>query len=554
MGPRDDLSSVSMDNSATRVREAVAVIGAFAVLTCVMMPALVRHLADGAVDHQDVYFNMWRLQWVAHALATSPRNLFNGNIFYPEPRTLLFSDAMLLQGVIAAPLVWIGLPPVAVHNIMLLGAIVWSGATMFALVRHLTRSRGAALIAGTIFAFAPYRFAHLMHLELQWTMWMPLALLAMHRTLENGRVRDGLLTGAAVVLQMLSSVYYGVFLITLMGLCALLLKLGEQWAIVRRAAVPLTAGALLAIAIIGSYAVPYLQARDQVGERPAGEIQRFAARPADYLVTSPRNWMHARWQMESEPERRLFPGTVPFLLAVVGVLLRRPSRIIIVYALGAVAAFEASLGLRGYFYSFLYGHLTVFHALRAPARLGIFVVLFLAVLAGFGYTFLAGALRPRGRLALVAVLLAAVILEYFTNVSVVEYPNSAPPVYRLLAMQAPGVVAEFPMPKVNSLPGQDPVYQYLSIFHWKPLLNGYSGFYPPTYVRRLVDVRRFPDSFSLRVLRRDGARYIVIHELGYGGDRTAYERTIATLNDSQEVVNLGRFSDGQGGSTLYTLR
>jgi hypothetical protein len=271
-------------------------------------------------------------------------------------------------------------------------------------------------------------------------------------------------------------------------------------------------------------------------------------------VTPPANWLYGRGQLPSETERCLFPGAVPFLLAVVGVLLQRPARIIIAYVLAGVAAFEASLGLRGYSYSFLYEHLTAFHALRAPARLGIFVVLFLAVLSGFGYTFLATPLRPRMRRALVAVLIPAVLFEYFTNVDVVEYPRTAPPVYRLLATLPPGAVAEFPMPEIKSPPGDDPKYEYLSIFHWKPLVNGYSGFFPPTYVQRLLDVRRFPDAFSLRVLRRDGVRYIVVHARPYGDDRAAYERILASLGESQDVANLGRFSDGEGDAAVYTLR
>ena len=43
----------------------------------------------------------------------------------------------------------------------------------------------------------PYRVEHLAHLELQMTMWMPVALWCLHRTLAWGRLRDGLATGAA---------------------------------------------------------------------------------------------------------------------------------------------------------------------------------------------------------------------------------------------------------------------------------------------------------------------------------------------------------------------
>ncbi len=85
---------------------------------------------------------------------------------------------------------------------------------MFVLVNRLTRNRAAGVIAGIIFAFAPYRFEHYMHMELQWTIWMPLALWAVHRTIDSGRWQHGLQAGVFVALQMLSSVYYGIFLAT----------------------------------------------------------------------------------------------------------------------------------------------------------------------------------------------------------------------------------------------------------------------------------------------------------------------------------------------------
>ncbi len=230
-----------------------------------------------------------------------------------------------------------------------------------------------------------------------------------------------------------------------------------------------------------------------------------------------------RWQTRGERERRLFPGGVAFLLAVVAVLLRRPSRLIIVYVLAGVAAFEASLGFRGYL---------VLVSVRARPGVRWFAGTgasrhFRGVLSSgsFGVRLhLPGcSLRRRSRLILLLVLLAAVLLEDFTTVPLVTYPNTAPPVYRLLASQPPGVVAEFPMPRLDTLPGQDPKYGYLSIFHWRPLVNGYSGFYPPTYYAADPESAPFSGSDSLRVLRREGVRYLMVHESGYE-DRTRYER------------------------------
>ena len=43
------------------------------------------------------------------------------------------------------------------------------------------------------------------------------------------------------------------------------------------------------------------------------------------------------------------------------------------------------------------------------------------------------------------------------------------------------------MPQLNELPAHEPRFEYLSIFHHMPLINGYSGYYP---------IPTFPDSIA----------------------------------------------------------
>ncbi len=64
-------------------------------------------------DTADTVHHEWILAWDAHQLAHDPRHLFDANIFYPEPDTLAYSDHLIVQGVIAAPLFWLGASPVA---------------------------------------------------------------------------------------------------------------------------------------------------------------------------------------------------------------------------------------------------------------------------------------------------------------------------------------------------------------------------------------------------------------------------------------------------------
>jgi hypothetical protein len=181
----------------------VAIALTFLALTVLVTYPQVRGFATSVPYHSDPYFSMWRLGWVAHALRTDPGGLFNANIFYPASNTLAYSDAMLLPGVALAPLFWVGVHPVIIYNSALFAAFTLSGHAAFLLARRLTGSVAAAVVAGVIYAFAPYRFTHYMHLELQLVFWMPIALLLFHRIMAVGRVRDGVVLGLTVAAQLL---------------------------------------------------------------------------------------------------------------------------------------------------------------------------------------------------------------------------------------------------------------------------------------------------------------------------------------------------------------
>ena len=141
--------------------------------------------------HHDAQFSIWRLGWIAHALSTRPLGLFDANIFHPAPQTLAYSDATLLEGILGAPLFWLGVSPTAVYNTLLLAGFAGSGFGMFVLARRLTGAMLPALLAATIFTMLPYRIEHFMHLELQWAMFIPLTFWALHEAVDRASWRWG---------------------------------------------------------------------------------------------------------------------------------------------------------------------------------------------------------------------------------------------------------------------------------------------------------------------------------------------------------------------------
>ena len=92
----------------------------------------------------------------------------------------------------------------------------------------------------------------------------------------------------------------------------------------------------------------------------------------------------------------------------------------------------------------------------------------------------------------------------------------------------------------------------MSTFHWFPLVNGYSGAYPPSYLGRIDRLHDFPDATSIDQLRRDAVRYVIVHSYHY--DAPVWQTLARRLDASADLIQLGRFEDGNAPAIVYRLR
>jgi hypothetical protein len=520
----------------------------FSMLTIALTwPQIIR--LNSVADLGDPLFSLWRIAWIAHQLPRNPLALFDANQFYPERLTLTYSDSLVVPALMSAPLFWLGAHPVLIYNLLLLSGFVLSGVAMFLLVRALTGRVDAAIVGGAIFALYPYRYEHYSHLELEMTMWMPLALLGLHRALASGRLRDGLATGFAFALQTLSSLYYGCFLAVYMAVFGAALWIGRGCP--RRPLRALAAGALLAAVLVAPVASQYIASRPMMGDRDLGTIQFYSARGTDYLTPTFRDALYARWSDGGFPERALFPRLMPVALAAVA-LWPPLSAARIAYTLGLVLAVDGSLGFNGATFTSLHAVVLPFKGLRVPARFSLLAGLTLAVLAGYGAARL---LRrwPRRRVALTGAMLTLVIIEAVPRMPLEPVWREPPAIYASIAgKQPPVVLAEFPMPRDIYRSDFDTRYLYFSIFHWQNLVNGNSGFFPPSYVELLERERDFPSDASLNYLRSRGVQYLTMHGRFTNPDR--YRNTVAML-DARPDLELVAAAPWEGAeSRLYRFR
>lgn len=490
---------------------------------------LAPHLGEKvAADLGDPLFVTWALVWVMRHLTrgvlgdlAALDQLWDTNIFYPESNTLAFSDHFVTQAVQALPVWWLTHNPILAFNVSVLATMVLTGAGVFLLTRAYTGGFSAPLLAGVVAAFNPYRLSlELAHLQILSIQWLPFSLLALHRFIESGSHRWLAAGGVFLVALNLSSGYYLLYCAPLVLVFVLAdlaiqgrLRQASRWT-------SLAVTAVCVALVTAPFVVPYVSAQRRFQfVRPLAEVIGYSATFEIYAV-------------------HLLPWAgVPLTLAIIALAAamveRRPKARAgtILIAVLLVLAFWLSLGpvvqpfgVPGPYW-LLWKYVPGFDGLRAVSRYGAIVLIFLPLLAGIG----ASRVRqvPRVGQALVIGLTAL----FLWNIWPAAFPlNGVIPSVATLRTPPPAYLDPSPrLPRIYQavegldrqavlaeLPFGDPWYEvrymYFAALHERRLMNGYSGFFPPSYLARqraLTDPLQKPAA-ALEALT--GATHVLVHE------------------------------------------
>jgi hypothetical protein len=185
--------------------------------------------------------------------------------------------------------------------------------------------------------------------------------------------------------------------------------------------------------------------------------------------------------------------------------------------------------------------------LRAAARFGNLFLLGMACLAGIG---LAGLLRrlPPRRAAIVAATVVAL-----ANVESLRAPfeytrfEGIPGIYSLVADE-PGrvVLAETPFFPPQAV-FENAGYVLASTAHWRPLMNGYSGYVPGPYRQYAASFWFFPEDFAIQEMRKAGVTHIMVHPQRF------YQDAAKVMEKVAASPYLERLAIGRNGDALYRL-
>lgn len=512
-------------------------------------------------DNGDAQLNEWIMAWVAHQLPYAPAHLFQGNIFYPARDTLAFSEPLIVPALLAAPIAWLGGSPVLAANLMIIAGLALTALAGYTLVYRWTGDPLAGLLSGSAFAFNTHTLSRLAHVQGLHLYGLPLALLAVDRLITAPRRRDALSLAGWMTIMAYTSGYLLVFG-AIMTAVAVAMRVAE-WRLRWRTVLGHFAVAVAASAVaIAPLWLPYRRVAIEQGMvRTLAGVTDYSASWRGYLAASGTlhfsTWSH---HFFVDPVDSFFPGLAVLglsLFAVIG--LRRPAaastprneptdrRTVMLLALAA-AGVVLSLGTRTPIYGWLYAVFPPLHGLRAAARFGNLFLLAVAALAGLGTAALR-ARYPGSRIAAAAaiVLIAAVNVEALRAPIAYRRFTGIPHIYGLLTAEPHVVLAEVPFyPRQAAFENAE--YILNSTAHWRPLMNGYSGYTPASYTAYADVFWYFPRDYAIAAMRRAGVTHIMVHPGRFGHEAGD------VIDEIGRHPELELMAVGSGGLRLYRFQ
>jgi hypothetical protein len=519
---------------------------------------LALHPASLSGNDADTRLNAWILAWVEHAFTHAPFELFHPNIFYPAKDALAFSEPLIVPALLGAPISWLGGSPVLVFNVLTIAGFALSAFAAYALIVGWTNDRIAAVLAGSTFAFNTHTLTRLSHVQALHIYGLPLALAATDRLVSLGRTRDACLLALWLTVLAYTSGYLFVFGVVLVTV-AVAARTPEWISRAREVMTPLSIAAALTVVAMIPLAIPYQRAAAEQGMvRSLEAVTEYSATPAGYVAASGRVHL-ATWSgpLFTDPVNSFFPGVVVLALAIVAAVsarrddLQSRRRVVMLMAI-ASAGFVLSLGTHTPVYGWVYHLFPPMRGLRVAARFGNLFLLAMAALAGFGLARVHRTLaaRPRTARSAGAVAVALVLAANLESLRApIQYQpfSGIPSLYSLLANEPHVVLAEVPFyPRQATVENAE--YVLNATAHWRPLMNGYSGYTPASYVKFADVFWYFPRDYAIEAMHRAGVTHVMVHPDRFGAEA---EDVIRTINSRADFELMGV---GTRGLRLYRLR
>lgn len=477
------------------------------------------------LNHWDAFVPIFILKHYMHVASSGNWNEFQtSDMFYGFKNSQFYSDSFITQAFFTAPLYWLTKNILITFNLVSFLTILFSFVAMYIFVWFLTRKVLVGILAAVIFTLNPFAMSHFPDRPQLYSLeWIPLIFLFFERSLKNPTNKNTLFLFCFLSAQLLSSFYYSAFLTVIFPVYALVRVRQTETHLPKF----VNLGTVLGLMIFGAIGWGLFSTYGQIFDKVPDVFQYAAsgaAAPLDFFLTTSNNFLYGglREKIMSfgfEWEHSLFLGIVPSVLLFFSFKILRSSpkrKLWQLYLILLLVSFLIALGPKvGGLYSLIYHINPLFHNIRLPSRMGVFIFFFLSLI-------LALTMEKRRNLTILLITLL-ILLEYL--IKPVQFMDIRPQIreaYSFLNSQNQiKVILEYPIS--NTLPENHPDARlialdthyllYGAILHQKKLLNGFGSYFPLEYLKRAKMLSiNFPNPLALKDLKSWGVDGIILHK------------------------------------------
>ena len=386
-------------------------------------------------DIGDARFNNIILEHLYRWCMGLDKSLWTPDFFYPARGTLTFSDNHFGTGWFYVLARMTGLSQYQAFDAWFLAGCIANFVSCHVVLRKLGHGALASAVGAFVFAFGLPASTQFGHAQLTFRFALPLALLAWHRFIDGGSLRQLGYASLYVCLTFYCAIYLGYFLVLVLAAWTLaafgtarVLGAGfphrrvlEAYSAAGRFDRGLTVGLLLmSLALMWALFRPYLHfAQVYHFQRGIEEIVKMLPRAGSYLLADDSrawSWLGRGLDVPVRPEQQMFVGLLPLMLAALALLRAAPAarRASLLAASTLAVLIVFTLCVHGHSIYLWFAQAPGANAIRAVSRIILAMLLPVAVLCAGGIDAL---LHPRtgarraGRYAVAAVLSMLVVGE-----------------------------------------------------------------------------------------------------------------------------------------------
>lgn len=505
------------------------------------------HTPDAGGESSIYLWNLWHFR--RGLFAGSP---FTTDLLVPPFRiNLVFHVYTLSRDILALPLLEI-FDLILAHNILTLLSFGLAGFGAFLLAFELTKNTLASFVAGLVYTFAPYRFAHLVgHYNLATIEWLPFYCFYTTRYLRRGHKRNLILACLFGLITTLTSYYYSFFLVIWSGIISLWQTISSRQirsTFLKFSTLGMTS-LIFHVPFLGLIIWAYMEG-NWVGRPPGlSMLRRFSADLSAFITPSITHPVVGQWARQFSAgvkgnfsESTVYLGIVALSLAFYATIRYRrwspPARfwvlsfwIFLLLSLGPDLHWreQALLPLP----SRLLSEVPIFREIRVPSRFVVMVVLSLSPLVALSLKEISELIKAKRELMFMTATCVLILFEYL-SVPWVTADRTIPDIYTVIAEdRRPGAVLDLPF-GINTgfrgLGGWNPVAMYYQTATGRPIIGSHVSRLPVSVfefysglpiIQRLVTIEDgvefldedvTVDRQTVNAFMRDlDVRFIVVH-------------------------------------------